>query len=108
MDSKPTEQTKGKVVDNVGEKYIVEDQESASDGVHGGLVFPTEEEKQTLRRVSNTIPWNAYRAHCLSRTGCPGGAGGARNQAGALGKGQRASTGIGTFYQFWSAVTYNQ
>ncbi|KAG6866690.1 hypothetical protein C0993_007473, partial [Termitomyces sp. T159_Od127] len=38
MDSKPTEQTKGKVVDNVGEKYNVEDQESASDGVHGGLV----------------------------------------------------------------------
>ncbi|KAG6858102.1 hypothetical protein C0993_006572, partial [Termitomyces sp. T159_Od127] len=61
MDSEPTtEQTKGKVVDTVGEKYNVEDQESASDGVHDGLVFPTEEEKQTLRRVSDTIPWNAY------------------------------------------------
>ena len=30
------------------------------DGVHDGLEFPTEEEKSTLRRVSDTIPWSAY------------------------------------------------
>ena len=29
---------------------------------HEGLEFPTDEEKVTLRRVSDTIPWNAYRA----------------------------------------------
>ena len=31
------------------------------DGIHDGLEFPTEEEKKTLRRVADTIPWNAYR-----------------------------------------------
>jgi len=28
---------------------------------HAGLIFPTEEEKKTLRRVPDSIPWNAYR-----------------------------------------------
>lgn len=32
---------------------------------HEGLEFPTDEEKATLRRVSDTIPWNAYRAPAL-------------------------------------------
>lgn len=31
------------------------------DGIHDGLEFPTDEEKMTLRRVTDTIPWNAYR-----------------------------------------------
>ena len=31
------------------------------DGIHDGLEFPTDEEKATLRRVSDSIPWNAYR-----------------------------------------------
>jgi len=31
------------------------------DGIHDGLTFPTEEELETLRRVPDTIPWNAYR-----------------------------------------------
>lgn len=31
------------------------------DGIHDGLEFPTEEERITLRRVADTIPWNAYR-----------------------------------------------
>lgn len=30
------------------------------DEVHAGLIFPTEEEKLTLRRVADTIPWGAY------------------------------------------------
>ena len=34
------------------------------DGVHDGLEFPTDEEKETLRRVPDKIPWNAYRK-CL-------------------------------------------
>ena len=32
-----------------------------ADGIHDGLVFPTEEERATLRRVPDSIPWNAYR-----------------------------------------------
>ena len=31
------------------------------DGVHDGLEFPTAEEKATLRRVSDSLPWSAYR-----------------------------------------------
>ncbi|KAJ7079396.1 POT family-domain-containing protein [Mycena belliarum] len=97
------------------------------DGVHDGLEFPTELEKATLRRVSDTIPWNAYliaaveAAERFSFYGCtvvftnfvqhklpPGsrtGAGGPNGISGALGKGQQTSTGIGTFYQFWCYVT---
>lgn len=32
------------------------------DGIHDGLEFPTDEERATLRRVKDSIPWNAYRA----------------------------------------------
>ena len=31
------------------------------DGIHDDLEFPTEDERRTLRRVADTIPWNAYR-----------------------------------------------
>ncbi|KAJ7110640.1 peptide transporter PTR2A, partial [Mycena epipterygia] len=97
------------------------------DDVHAGLIFPTEEERATLRRVSDSIPWNAYliasveAAERFSFYGSqvvftnfiqhglpPGshtGAGGPNGQSGALGKGQQTSTGIGTFYQFWCYVT---
>jgi POT family proton-dependent oligopeptide transporter len=34
--------------------------EQELDGIHDGLEFPTEEERLTLRRVADTIPWNAY------------------------------------------------
>jgi POT family proton-dependent oligopeptide transporter len=34
---------------------------AVEDGIHDGLEFPTEEEKMALRRVADTIPWNAYR-----------------------------------------------
>lgn len=30
------------------------------DGIHDGLEFPTEEERATLRRVPDRVPWNAY------------------------------------------------
>jgi POT family proton-dependent oligopeptide transporter len=36
------------------------DSEPELDGIHDGLVFPTEEETLTLRRVSDVMPWNAY------------------------------------------------
>lgn len=32
---------------------------------HAGLVFPTEEELHSLRRISDSIPWNAYRRFIL-------------------------------------------
>ena len=44
------------------------------DGIHDGLEFPTEEEKATLRRVSDSLPWSAYCECCflpLFRTPSP-------------------------------------
>ncbi|KAL0567160.1 hypothetical protein V5O48_014835 [Marasmius crinis-equi] len=94
------------------------------DGIHDGLEFPTEEEKATLRRVSDKIPWNAYLIAFVEMAerfsyygstvvfvnfiqhplpeGSRTGAGGADAQAGALGKNQQTSTGLNTFYQFWA------
>ena len=43
---------------NIGLEYEV-------DGIHDGLVFPTEEERATLRRVPDSIPWSAYRKPLL-------------------------------------------
>lgn len=37
------------------------------DGVHDGLEFPTEEERHTLRRVSDKLPWAAYRKSLLTK-----------------------------------------
>ncbi|KAK1221786.1 hypothetical protein PQX77_015405 [Marasmius sp. AFHP31] len=97
------------------------------DEAHEGLEFPTEEEKATLRRVADKMPWNAYliatveMAERFSFYGCSAvftnfiqqplpagshtGAGFTNGQSGALNMGQRASTGITTFYQFWCYVT---
>lgn len=36
------------------------DNNASIDEVHAGLEFPTEEERHTLRRVSDAIPWSAY------------------------------------------------
>ncbi|EIW55672.1 oligopeptide transporter [Trametes versicolor FP-101664 SS1] len=94
------------------------------DGIHDGLEFPTKEERHTLRHVSDTIPWSAYLiAFCelaerfsyygstvvftnfLQQRLPPGSKTGADvKQAGALGLGQRTSTGIGTFNTFWVYV----
>ncbi|KAF8558121.1 PTR2-domain-containing protein [Imleria badia] len=96
------------------------------DSIHEGLEFPTEEELTTLRRVSDALPWTAYMiavvelAERFSYYGAsavfvnfiqqplpPGsrtGAGGTYGQSGALGDGQQMSTGLTTFYQFWSYI----
>jgi POT family proton-dependent oligopeptide transporter len=37
--------------------------DSDVDSIHDGLLFPTAEEMLTLRRVSDAIPWNAYREY---------------------------------------------
>ncbi|KAF8964521.1 peptide transporter PTR2A [Flammula alnicola] len=97
------------------------------DGIHDGLLYPTDEERATLRRIPDKIPWNAYLiaivelAERFSFYGSsvvftnfiqqplpPGshtGAAGLNGQPGALNMGQRASTGLTTFYQFWCYVT---
>ncbi|KAJ9143718.1 Peptide transporter PTR2-A [Pleurostoma richardsiae] len=85
--------------------------------------FPSEEELITLRRVADRIPLKLFTIAFIEACerfsyygtiivytnfiqwplpeGSRTGAGGADGQSGALGKGQRASTGITTFNQFW-------
>ncbi|RMZ90734.1 hypothetical protein DV736_g2033, partial [Chaetothyriales sp. CBS 134916] len=89
-------------------------------------VEPSEEELETLRRVSGKIPWQAFTVAFVelcerfsyygttvvyvnfiqqplpegSSTGA-----GFSGQSGALGMGQRASTGLTTFNQFWAYLT---
>lgn len=94
---------------------------------HAGDEFPTLEERLTLPRHPDRLPWAAYLiayvelAERFSYYGCtvvftnfiqqplpPGsktGAGGAHGQSGALGRGQQASTGLTTFNSFWVYVT---
>jgi len=118
---------------DLNEKKVYEDDSKGSsinhelDGIHDGLVFPTEEEKATLRRVPDAIPWNAYLIalvelaerfsyygstvvfqNFIQRPLPPGsrtGAAGLNGQAGALGMGQRTATAITTFFQFWTYIT---
>lgn len=40
---------------------------SIGDGIHDGLEFPTDEEKLTLKRVSDKLPWAAYREQSHTR-----------------------------------------
>ncbi|KAJ7192568.1 peptide transporter PTR2A [Mycena pura] len=97
------------------------------DGIHDGLIFPTDEERATLRRVPDRLPWAAYLIATVELAerfsfygssvvftnfiqqplphGSHTGAGFAKGVSGALGMGQRASTGLTTFYQFWCYVT---
>jgi len=97
------------------------------ESIHDALQFPNEHERETLRRVSDSIPWNAYLVAFVELAerfsfygssvvftnfiqqplplGSRTGAGGLNGQAGALGMGQRASFGLTTFYQFWCYVT---
>ncbi|KAJ3785026.1 PTR2-domain-containing protein [Lentinula aff. detonsa] len=109
----------------------LEDIDAASfnepDGIHDGLEFPTEEERLTLRRVSDPLPWASYLiafvelAERFSYYGASvvftnfiqqplpagshtGAGGGGDGQSGALGKGQQVSSGLVTFYGFWAYV----
>ncbi|KAJ7364701.1 peptide transporter PTR2A [Mycena albidolilacea] len=85
------------------------------DGIHDGLVRPTEEELATLRRVGDNIPWNAYLIAIVElaerfsvyafstnfiQYPLPVG-----SHTGPRRAGQHASTGITTSYQFWCNVT---
>lgn len=57
-----TEKVRPEFDDDVKRSESSESEErAANDGVHDGLEFPTEEEKLTLRRISDKLPWAAYR-----------------------------------------------
>ncbi|KAK5993344.1 putative peptide transporter ptr2 [Cladobotryum mycophilum] len=79
------------------------------------VVAPTPEELATLRRVPNHIPmslftiafvelcerFSYYGSTVVSKAPPGSNTGASTDQPGALGMGQRASTGITTFNQFW-------
>ncbi|KAL9609550.1 MAG: hypothetical protein Q9167_005681 [Letrouitia subvulpina] len=89
-----------------------------------GEEYPTEEEVKSLRRVCGTVPWSAYTVafvelcerfsyygttavfvNFIQQPLPPGsttGSAGTDGQAGALGMGQRASTGLTTFNSMWA------
>ncbi|KAF8537280.1 MFS peptide transporter [Trichophaea hybrida] len=101
-------------------EYCKSQSVGAADGDH-----PTDDELLTLRRVSGKVPWTAYTVAVVelcerfsyygttavfvnfiqqdlprgSNTGA-----GFAGQSGALGMGQRASTGLTTFNAFWAYV----
>ncbi|KAI5989801.1 POT family-domain-containing protein [Pisolithus orientalis] len=101
------------------EKGTVLGEDAEVDPIHEGLEFPTEEELFALRRVSDAIPWTAYMIAVVELAerfsvnfiqqplppNSTTGAGGLNGQSGALGRGQQMSTGLTTFYQFWSYGT---
>ncbi|KAL5526292.1 hypothetical protein ACEPAF_8015 [Sanghuangporus sanghuang] len=92
-----------------------------------GTEIPTEEDMVSLRRIPDTLPFRAYMIAYVELAerfsyygstvvftnfiqqplpiGSRTGAGGANGQSGALGMGQRASTGISTFNSFWAYIT---
>ncbi|KDN44259.1 putative PTR2-Di-and tripeptide permease [Tilletiaria anomala UBC 951] len=107
---------------------------SKIEGLHlsdNGLVYPTEDERRTLRRVPAALPWMAFwvafceLAERFSYYGCTqvfqnyiqrprpsydyGGLTGANRShegnAGALGMGQKVATGLTTFNSFWVYCT---
>lgn len=113
----------------IGDLKEPETSDSDPDEVlHGpnGEVYPTKEEIATLRRVCGQIPWTIYTLgliECAERfayygttavfvnfiqqplpPGSTTGAGGTDEQAGALDKGQRASTALVLFNNFWSYI----
>ncbi|KAF8677524.1 Peptide transporter PTR2A [Rhizoctonia solani] len=103
------------------------DQDSTDEVVDPSLL-PTEEEKHTLRRVADTIPfaaWTIVFVEFAERFSWYGTTGPMTNYvqqplpegsragntlkpddvAGALGRGQRTSTALGNFRQFWTYFT---
>ncbi|QIW95976.1 hypothetical protein AMS68_001494 [Peltaster fructicola] len=84
-----------------------------------GLERPTEEEKQTLRKIADNLPWSAFLIAVIEiceRFTYYGLSGVFQNYIqnspddpsglpGALGLGQTAATGLGSFFQFFSYLT---
>lgn len=102
------------------EKQAAYEHDDFDEAVEGDM--PTAEDFENLRRVSDKIPWKVYTIAFVElcerfsyygttvvftnfiQQGLPQGSrtgAGFSGQSGALGMGQQASTGIGTFNQFW-------
>ncbi|KAL8702725.1 MAG: hypothetical protein Q9201_004101 [Fulgogasparrea decipioides] len=101
---------------------VIADNESVTDA--DGKEYPTPDEVETLRRVCGTVPWSSYtigfvelceRFSYYGTTqvfvnfiqhplpdGSTTGESGTDGQSGALGLGQRASTGLTTFNSMWA------
>ncbi|KAI4218571.1 MAG: hypothetical protein L6R36_008882 [Xanthoria steineri] len=109
--------------------YIPEDSSQSQSREHSftgpdGKEYPTAEEVATLRRVCGTVPWSSYTigfvelcerfsyygttivfVNFIQQPLPPGsstGSAGTDGQPGALGMGQRASTGLSTFNSMWA------
>jgi proton-dependent oligopeptide transporter, POT family len=102
--------------------------DSDTEVLHGpnGEIYPTKEEVATLRRVCGKIPWPIYTIGFIEMCerfayygttavfvnfiqqplpeGSTTGSAGTNGQAGALDFGQRASTGLVLFNNFWSYI----
>ncbi|KAJ9647321.1 hypothetical protein H2201_003921 [Coniosporium apollinis] len=110
----------GKEMGEYGEKGVISSAGSMTDSD-----APTEEDLHKLHRVSGAIPWTAYTiafvelcerfsyygttvvfVNFIQQEMPPGSTTGAApdGQPGALGMGQRASTGLTTFNAFWAYV----
>ncbi|KAL8712635.1 MAG: hypothetical protein Q9220_003166 [cf. Caloplaca sp. 1 TL-2023] len=108
---------------NVKSLTIADDSSASIDA--DGKEYPTAEEVATLRRSAGPVPWSAYTIgfielcerfsyygttqvfvnfiqQPLPDNGNKAGAGGTNGQSGALGLGQRASTGLTTFNSMWA------
>lgn len=80
---------------------------------------PTEEERQTLRKIGDKLPWSAFLVAVIElceRFAYYGLSGPFQNYIqnsypdtggipGAIGKGHKAATGLTDFFQFWCYVT---
>ncbi|KAF2000302.1 hypothetical protein P154DRAFT_575986 [Amniculicola lignicola CBS 123094] len=114
LETKETKDTAGGILD------ISSDSSRSGHGL-------ADEDLSKLRRVPGNIPWSAAKIACLEvferfsfngtmvvftnyiqqplPAGSPSGAGHAAGQSGALGMGQRASTGFQLFNSFWFCTT---
>ncbi|KAL8956668.1 MAG: hypothetical protein Q9183_006248, partial [Haloplaca sp. 2 TL-2023] len=73
------------------------------DSFDDGKEYPTAEEVETLRREAGPIPWVVnFIQNPLPEGSTTGADAAADGQAGALGMGQRASTGLTTFNSMWA------
>ena len=111
-------------IQNLTEKSVISDVASEITIGPKGQKLPTQDEMQTLRRVRGKIDFTIYTIAFIELSerfayygttavfvnfiqhplppGSTTGAGGTYGQPGALGMGQRASTGLTLFNSFWS------
>ncbi|KAL8830563.1 MAG: hypothetical protein Q9170_005681 [Blastenia crenularia] len=96
-------------VNEKNEKSLIipEDSVTSGSGRKGSVPdddkeYPTPEEVETLRRICGTVPWIVNFIQNSLPEGSTTGKSGTDGQSGALGLGQRASTGLTTFNSMWA------